>query len=66
MNILDQNLTPGQCDGFPGPLVESTWPVQALMAPLQSGTTRVDSLSAEQALRDMKTRFVCLCQDVVA
>ena len=58
--ILDQNLTAGQCDGFPGPRAGSTWPVQALMEPLQCGTTRVDSLSVEQALRDMKMRFVYL------
>ena len=61
MNILDQNLTTGQCDGYPGPRAASTWPVQALMALSQCGTTRVDSLSVGQALRDMKMRFICLC-----
>ena len=59
---MGQNLTTGQCDGFPGPLVESTWPVQALMAQWQSGTTRADSLSVGQVLKDMKMRFVLLCQ----
>ena len=54
----DQNLVTGPCDGFPGRLVASTWQVQVLMAPWQSGTTRVDSLSVEQALRGMKMRFV--------
>ena len=58
MIVVGQNLLTGQYGGFLGPPVASTLPVQVSMALWQSGTTRVDSLSVEQALRDMKMRFV--------